>query len=149
MLLKDIMTKTSAVCTESMPLERVYEMMQQSADRFAIVVENQAHQKPLGIITEHDICLQILGRNRNPRGMAAANVMNTRIVKANRNLSVPDCAKLIDEGFAQRIFVVDDNGILCGTVAQTDLIPSKSLRSAGHRYPSYADFQVSRMDRIF
>lgn len=151
MLLTDIMKETGAVCTESMPLQQVYEMMRQSGGGFATVVENHAHQKPLGIITEHDICLQVVGKNRDPKGMAAANVMNTRFTKVNRDLGMAECARLAEECGAEHILVVDENGILCGTLDKTDLaaaIPAASNR-VGFTRTHYADYQVSRVDRIF
>lgn len=151
MQLRDVMTEKGAVCTESMPLQQVYEMMRQSAGGFATVVENQAHQKPIGIITEHDICLQIVGKNRSPKGMAAANVMNTKITKVVRDTSVSECARLAEENGAERILIVDENGILCGTVAKADLVTAKQPPSltTGYRSPHYSGYQVSRADRIF
>ena len=151
MLLKDIMTERGVVCTESMPLEQVYEMMQKAPDGFATVVENHAHQKPIGIITEHDICLQIVGKRRNPKGMAAANVMDTKIIKALRDLTVSECAKLAQKNGNARILVVDENGILCGTVNKADLVEPRQVRSVGIAVgrPHYADHQVSQVDRIF
>lgn len=134
-----------------MPLKRVYEMMQQSSGGFAVVVENLAHQKPLGIITEHDICLQVIGKNRDPKGMAAANVMNTKFIKANHDSSVAECARLAEEHGAEKILVVDENGILCGTVDKIDLVPAIPVTSnrIGYSRPHYADYRVSRVDRIF
>ncbi|MBC7901657.1 MAG: CBS domain-containing protein [Saprospiraceae bacterium] len=144
------MNESCAVCTESTPLEQVFESMQRSGDPFAVVVENNAHRKPIGIITEYDICFQIVGRSRNPKGMAAANVMNTRIVKAGRDQSVSDCVKLAEKSDTARILVVDENGILCGTISRDDLARSRRLTADnGLSHRPYADLQVSRMDRIF
>ena len=151
MLLKDVMKDVGTVCTESMPLQQVYEMMQQSGSGFATVVENRAHQKPLGIITEHDICLQVVGRNRDPKGMAAANVMNTKFTKVNCDSTVTECARLAEECGAEKILIVDENGILCGTVEKTDLVLLEPVNSnrIGYSRQHYADYQVSRVDRIF
>ncbi len=121
MLLRDIMNVKNVVCTESTPLEQVFELMQRSRDGFATVVENRVHQKPIGIITEHDICVQIVGKSRNPRGMAAANVMNTKIVKASHDANVADLAKFSGKKGMTAIMVVDNEGILCGTVSAEEL----------------------------
>lgn len=149
MLLKDVMGEKGAVCTESMPLQQVYEMMRQSDGGFATVVENHAHQKPIGIITEHDICLQIVGKNRNPKGMAAANVMNTEVIKARRDLSVSECAKLAQKSATAKILVVDENGILCGTVDKDDLTQPRHSRSISVGHPHYDEYKFSQVDRIF
>lgn len=126
MFVRDIMNQCSVVCTEDMPLEKVYKLMQDNNCDHITVVENYAHLTPIGIITEHDICLQIVGRGRNPRGLTAANVMNTNITRALANLTLADCALLMEESAANRAFVVDENGTLRGTVRDIDIQISKN-----------------------
>lgn len=121
MFVRDIMNQCSVVCTEDMPLEKVYKLMQDNNCDHVTVVENYAHNTPIGIITEHDICIQVVGRGRNPRGLTAANVMNTNITRALATLTLTDCALLMEECDAKRAFVVDENGTLRGTVRDIDI----------------------------
>lgn len=121
MFVRDIMNQCSVVCTEDMPLEKVYKLMQENDCDHITVVENYAHNTPIGIITEHDICFQVVGRGRNPRGLTAANVMNTNITRALATLTLTDCALLMEESDARRAFVVDENGTLRGTVRDIDI----------------------------
>jgi CBS domain-containing protein len=109
-----------------MPLEKVYKLMQDNNCDQITVVENYAHNTPIGIITEHDICLQVVGRGRNPRGLTAANVMNTDIRRALATLTISDCALLLEESSAKRAFVVDENGTLRGLVRDIDIQFSKN-----------------------
>jgi isocitrate dehydrogenase len=126
MLVRDIMNQCSVVCTEDMPLEKVYKLMQDNNCDHITVVENYAHNTPIGIITEHDICLQVVGRGRNPRGLTAANVMNTNITRARATLTLADCALLMEESEVKRAFVVDENGTLRGMVRDIDIQVSKN-----------------------
>ena len=126
MFVRDIMNQCSVVCTEDMPLEKVYKLMQDNNCDHVTVVENYAHNTPIGIITEHDICLQVVGRGRNPRGLTAANVMNTSITRALATLTLADCALLMEESEAKQAFVVDENGTLRGTVRDIDIQISKN-----------------------
>lgn len=125
MFVRDIMNQCATVCTEEMPLEKVYMLMQENNCDHIIVVENYAHNTPIGIITEHDICFQVVGRGRNPRGLTAANVMNTNVTRALSTLTLADCALLMEETMSGMAFVVDENGTLCGTVRNIDIQVSK------------------------
>lgn len=125
MFVRDIMNQCATVCTEEMALENVYKLMQENKCDHVIVVENYAHHTPIGIITEHDICYQVVGRGRNPRGLTAANVMNTNVTRALTTLTLADCALLMEETMASMAFVVDENGALRGTVRDIDIQVSK------------------------
>jgi CBS domain-containing protein len=126
MFVRDIMNQCAVVCTEDMSLEKVYKLMQENNCDHVIVVENYAHRTPIGIITEHDICLQVVGRGRNPRGLTAANVMNTNITRALATLTLTDCILLMQEKDAKQAFVVDENGTLHGTVTNYDIESTKN-----------------------
>ena len=62
MSVKNMMRTNFVVCTEDMPLEKVFEEMVGADTEHAVVVEGLAHSVPIGVITERDICLQVLGR---------------------------------------------------------------------------------------
>ncbi len=150
MSLKSIMNRNVAVCTEDMPLEQVYNLMREGSFDHVCVVENHAHQKPIGLITERDICFQILGKGRNPRGLTAANVMNTRIIKADAGLSISECTELIANCSTKTLCIVDNNGVLCGTINRNELKSINATESAGFvsRHTFFPDYNVA-MDRLF
>ncbi len=112
-----------AVCTEETPIETVYAEMMKSHGTCAAVIENRAHRIPIGMVTEHLICEQIIGRRRNPRGMTAANVMSSNIIKVYDTSDITSCPA--DTGGAGNILVVNDAGELCG------VLPADLLRRIG------------------
>lgn len=145
------MNRFVAVCTEETPLVDVYNIMLEAQNDYICVVENRAHQKPIGIITEHDICIQILARGRNPRSLTAANVMNTNIIKADHGLNISECARLIGESGAKRVLAVDDDGNLCGSVSIANL-NSAAMPEYQNNYTNntlFTDYQPALADRIF
>ncbi len=151
MFIKDIMNCSAVVCTEDTPLPQVYQMMQESNCDYVTVVESHAHRTPIGIITEHDICLQIVGRGRDPRGLTAANVMNTNIVKALYTVSLTDCSEMMSVSQAKRAFVVDENGMFCGTLSHFDIETTKTrqhLEDLASRAISKENY-TSKINRIF
>ena len=133
MRVKEIINKNAVVCTEDTSLEKVFELMTENGCNCVAVVESNRHRSPIGIITEHDICRQLIGKNRNPRGMRAANVMNTNISKANGDLSLNECLHLIQIKSAERILIIDDDGILCGSLTKAEIEKSLENKSPNNR----------------
>lgn len=121
MFVREIMKDNSVFCTEETPLAKVYEMMTENCCDFVAVVESRAHFIPIGIITEHDICKQIIGRGRNPRDMSAANVMNSNIVKLSDATDLDACLEAMKTKQTSRVFIIDENGKLCGTLTRADI----------------------------
>jgi CBS domain-containing protein len=121
MLVKEIMNKNTLVCTEDTSLEKVFELMTEHDADCVSVVESSRHRIPIGTITEHDICLRLIGKNRNPRGMRALNVMNTKIIKAIAELSLNECLNLMKIKDTEHLSIVDAEGMLCGTISRTEI----------------------------
>jgi CBS domain-containing protein len=96
--------------------------MQEKNEDHVVVIDSKAHKIPIGVVTEHEICLQVVGRGRSPRGMTAANVMNTDFVKADANSELSDYRREMRDG--RRVIVVDDNGSLRGVLPRN--IPEES-----------------------
>ena len=152
MLVKEIMNKNSVICTEDAPLEKVFELMTKNETDFISVVESNAHPMPIGTITEHDICLHIIGKGRNPRGLTAGNVLNTSVVKAAGILSLHECLNLMKIKSADRVFVVDEDGMLCGSISRTEIEKLREQKpSAANRIsetPIYS-YNAPGINRIF
>lgn len=126
MYVRDFMNEDSVVCTEDTPLENVYQLMMGNNLEYVTVVESRAHRIPIGIITEHEICQQIVVKGRSPRGLTAANVMNTHIAKISYAASLADCSDLMQETPAKLVFVTDEDGMLCGTLSRSDVEQKKT-----------------------
>ena len=147
MFVRDLIDKNLAVCTEELPLEQVYKLMQEKNSEQVVVIESKAHRIPIGIVTEHEICMQVVGRGRSPRGMTAANVMNTHFIKADLRSNLSDCRQGGKRN--QRIVVVDENGDLQGVlppnIQETEPrpIPQRLLKNVLPPNP------VAVFDRIF
>jgi signal-transduction protein with cAMP-binding, CBS, and nucleotidyltransferase domain len=147
MSVKNMMRTNFVVCTEDMPLEKVFgKMVDQDSDH-AIVVDGIAHSVPIGLITARDICTHILCRGQSPRGLAAGNVMNTNITKVN---SESASFELGSARNSQLICVVNDNGALCGTIEakQFDSAVTRAAETSTSASMT-RHFQVSMANRIY
>jgi len=148
MFVHDLIEKSPAVCTEDLPLEQVYKLMQEKHEDYVVVIDSKAHQIPIGVVTEHEICMQVVGRGRSPRGMTAANVMSTDFVKTDASSELSDYRHEIRDG--RRVIVVDDNGSLRGVLlknipeeANTQSVPERLFKNV---LPAS---RVVMFDRIF
>lgn len=151
MFARDIMNKNVVVCTGEMPLSQVYQLMQDKACEFVSVVEDYAHKNPIGVVTEHDICLNIIGRERNPRGLTAASVMNSQVTRIAEMASLNHCVNLIDGDKTKKLLVVDENGSFCGSICLGDLEAEKNLHrnEIAGRSAFLSEFRNPRINRIF
>jgi len=147
MSVKNMMKTNFVVCTEDMPIEKVFHEMMGADAEHAVVVEGLAHSVPIGVITERDICLQILGRKRSPLGLTAANVMNTNITKIQADAAF---AELNAAHAPHVICVVNDKGALCGTIAARKLEPAEPRVAETATAPTMIrHFQVSMANRLY
>jgi predicted transcriptional regulator len=104
------------VCTEDVHLDQVYEMLCRSGERIVIVVDSNAHQVPIGVVTDRSICDQVLGRRRDPRGLTAANVLDSKIKKLRRANIMASSIEPIESG-SQPVIVVDRDRKVVGLYA--------------------------------
>lgn len=150
MLVREITKRCTAECTEDTPLELVYNNLKQQDDGFVVVVDTRAHRIPIGIINEHSICEQLVGRRRDSRGLLAGNVMDPRISTILADSYAEDCY-LIPEFTKDNfpIFVVDSNRRLCGILDKKRVPRPKVLnnerrrRRAGNSFGG-RDFRIIR-----
>jgi predicted transcriptional regulator len=145
MLVRDLMDKNIAVCTEDMPLELLYKLMEEKGCDHVIVVDSYVHKIPIGIVTEHNICVQVVGKGRNPRGMTAANVMSTNFVKARIDRQANPVRQSSDPQTSYTV-AVDENGSLCGEIGPAR---ADSERAPAAGFNAVPVPTINLVDRIF
>jgi CBS domain-containing protein len=75
----------------------------------------------MGMVTDRDIALRIIGRGRDARGAIVADCMTERVFACYPNESVAECMRQMALRQVRRMPIVDDRGRLVGIVAQADL----------------------------
>ncbi len=119
MLVKEIMSADPVRCAPATTLREVAEMMA-GGDCGEIPVCDEAG-RPVGVVTDRDIVCRVLAKGRNPLELSASQCMTEPVVTATLDLSVEDCARLMEQYRVRRLPVVDAGGACCGIVAQADL----------------------------
>jgi CBS domain-containing protein len=121
MKVKDIMTASPACCTPETSLQETAQLMVEHDCGCVPVVENKENMKPVGTITDRDICCRTVAEGKNPLEMTAGDCMTTPIVTVPEDASVDDCCRVMEEKQVRRVPVVDAQGGCCGIVAQADI----------------------------
>jgi predicted transcriptional regulator len=121
MIIRDIMSNGVAECTEDASLSEVYDLIQQSESGYAVVLDSSTHRVPIGIVNEHSICQQVVARGRNPKGLHAGNVMNSRIRRVSENTDIAACEGLVETAASEPILVTNEKRQFTGIVDRSRL----------------------------
>ena len=90
---------------------------------FLVVLDGQAiRRKPVGVITDRDIVVQIDARDTDPRALRVDEVMTRKPVVASENDDLSDLVQAMRLAGIRRVPVVDVAGSLCGVIATDDVI---------------------------
>ena len=121
MQVRELMTKSPAVCTPDMNLEKVARLMVEHDCGAIPVVENADNRKAVGIVTDRDITTRIVAKGQNPLQKRAADAMTDAVVSVRPEDSAERAAELMEENQVRRLIVADDGGACLGIVAQADV----------------------------
>ena len=117
----EIMTKDPACCTPDTGLQEVAQMMVECDCGCVPVVDSKDSKMPVGMITDRDITVRVVAEGQNPLDMTAQDAMTTTVASVTAETSLEECAKVMEESQIRRVAVVDENGAVCGIVAQADI----------------------------
>ncbi|MGH7266545.1 MAG: CBS domain-containing protein [Candidatus Rokuibacteriota bacterium] len=121
MKVHDIMTPNPACCTPDDTAERAARLMK-SLDVGAIpIVDNEQDRRPVGIVTDRDLCCGVVASGADPRSARLADYMSPEVVCCRPEDDVREVSELMQTRQIRRVAVVDEQGACCGIVAMADL----------------------------
>lgn len=121
MRVKEIMTSDPACCTAETPLPEVARMMIENDCGEIPIVDNQASNVPIGVVTDRDIVCRTVANGINPVELTAADCMSKPIVTVTPDMSLEECCRIMEQKQIRRVPVVDARGSCCGIVALADI----------------------------
>lgn len=125
------MTKEPACCVPEMRLVDVAKIMLERDCGIVPVIDGWKERKPIGVITDRDICCRSLAIGKNPMQMTVKECMTKPAVTVNLDESVDDCCLIMEEKQIRRVIVVDSRGECCGLVSQADVARKEDELIAG------------------
>jgi CBS domain-containing protein len=131
MKVKEIMTRTPAVCTPETPLQDVSRTMVGRDCGSLPVVRSEGAGNLAGIITDRDIVVRAIAEGRNPLTLTASSCMTSPTITIREDASIDEVTDLMEAKKIRRVPVVDAAGMLVGIVAQADIARHSSRKDAG------------------
>ena len=119
---KEIMTANPRTVTPDTGLPEVARLMKSEDVGILPVVDKADSKQLVGVVTDRDIALRVVGEGRDPNGVRVSDVMSKNVRTAKPEDDVNTVMELMGSEQVRRVPIVDERGALVGIVAQADVI---------------------------
>src|SRR5207302_10759311 len=117
MRVRHVMTKAPMSCLPSDSAQRAAAIMREADAGVVPVVESADSQKLVGIVTDRDLCMNVVAEGRDPTTTFVEQCMTRKVVSCGANDAVQKATELMKENQIRRVAVGDDQGRRRGVVA--------------------------------
>ena len=128
MKVSDVMTRDVRVAG---PADTVAQVARQMSEIDAGVVPIMNGDAILGVITDRDIVIRVVGESRDS-GIPVSQVMTTPVETCRQDENLRDATRKMADLQMRRMVIVDDAGKLAGILSLGDVALEESARSVGH-----------------
>lgn len=127
MLVKDAMSRKIVFCTHSDTAQDAARIMKANGVGALPVVSDLISAHLEGIVTDRDLCCNVVAEAKLAEMTKIADVMTRNPVTCVPENTLEDCENLMQKYQIRRIPVVDDKGRCVGIVAQADIAAHASV----------------------
>jgi CBS domain-containing protein len=117
MLLKDKKSSTITSVAPTMTVSAAVKAMNDANVGAAVVLEQQ---ELVGILTERDIMVRVVGEGRDPHGTAVFEVMTSSVYTATPTTSIREAMKVMSERRYRHLPVMEGD-VVCGLISMGDV----------------------------
>lgn len=96
-----------------------------------VVVTDDDPPKVVGILTDRDLALDVLGRDEPATQLRAGDIAKAPPVAVQSGASLAEAVEAMDKAGVRRLLVVDEDGGVVGLVAAEDLMAAISRELGG------------------
>ena len=118
----DICNKQVISVLADTPLAEVAKLMRKNHVGAVVVVDGQDSRRPLGIVTDRDIVVEVVAAGLDPCALKATEIMSESLVTTTADNDVSWSLKIMRDHGVRRLPVVDGRGAMVGIVALDDLL---------------------------
>ena len=123
MLLKEICTPGVVLCRANASALAAAILMRQAHVGDLVVVEDPDDaSQPLGMITDRDIVIEVIARERDPRTTPVREIMRSPVVLARESEDTREVMERMRAHGVRRAPVVGEGGVLIGIITLDDLL---------------------------
>lgn len=131
MLLKDLCTPDVISCTPDKSALHAARLMRQHHVGDVVIVEDpETGRSPLGVVTDRDIVVEVLGKELDPARVTLRQIMRTPVVIASLSEEVAQALERMKFHGVRRIPVVDEASRLIGILCLDDLLKRLAAEAA-------------------
>ena len=120
--LKNFSTSIVAVVEPDTPAVVVSQLMRHHHIGALVVVDAQEKSRPVGIVTDRDLVLELMAEGLDPSVFTAGDIMSVNLVNATLEMDEMDAVELMRTHRLRRLVIVDDKGQLAGIVTMEDVL---------------------------
>lgn len=117
----DIMTEDLVYCLPNDPVSKVAQLMKKEDIGPVLIVDNERDKTLVGIVTDRDLALKVVGEGRDPQNTRVEEVMTRKLVTCRADDDVETAMSAMAQYQLRRIPVVRDNMKLVGIISQADV----------------------------
>ena len=129
MRVKAVMTKNPSCCVPSDKAPRAASIMRDEDTGIVPVIDNEQSQRIVGVVTDRDLCMNVVAESRDPASVAVDDCMTTSVVTCSPNDAVAKATELMKENQIRRVIVVDEQRRLQGILSMADLVERGDIKT--------------------
>lgn len=132
MLLRELCTPDVVSCApDSSALHAARLMRQHHVGDVVVVEDTEMDPSPIGLVTDRDIVVEVLGKELDPAKVTLRQIMRTPAVIASTSEDVAQAVERMKAHGVRRIPVVDEACKLAGILCLDDLLKRLATDAAG------------------
>ena len=120
--IKDFATSIVAVVEPETPAVVVAKLMRQHHIGALVVVDATEKTRPVGIVTDRDLVLELMAEGLDPAVFTAGDIMSVDLVTATPGMDAMDAVQLMKTNRLRRLVIADDQGRLVGIATLEDVL---------------------------
>ncbi|WP_210544918.1 CBS domain-containing protein [Rhodoferax sp. PAMC 29310] len=121
-LLKDFATAAVAVVEPETTALVVAQLMRQHHIGALVVVDALEKTRPIGIVTDRDLVLELMAEGLDSAVFTAGDIMSVDLVMATPEMDAADAVELMKINRVRRLVIANDEGQLVGIVTMEDVL---------------------------
>ncbi len=100
----------------------------------SVIINKGPQNSDYGILTSTDVCDKIVAQDRDPATTKVCDIMTSPLITVRRDMSMGECARIMQEHNIHHLPVADENGNLVGMISATDfLVVAEAMGRSGER----------------
>jgi CBS domain-containing protein len=115
------MTPDPVCCLPGETVVRIAKLMKTENIGAIPICDDRHSKRLLGIITDRDLALKVIGEGRDPKTTTAADLMTAMPVACRGEDDLQRALDSMQKKQVRRIPVIDENQVLIGIIAQADV----------------------------